>query len=65
MKYQSFLLQRIKVRRVELWVPQTRTLIGTFSNGGESEGCVFDDENKTGIYFRGRGEWGFKSLQLK
>ena len=33
--------------RVELWVPQTRTLIGTFSNGGESEGCVFDDENKT------------------
>jgi 3-phytase len=33
--------------RVELWVPQTQTLIGTFSNGGESEGCVFDDENKT------------------
>jgi 3-phytase len=33
--------------RIELWVPQTRTLIGTFSNGGESEGCVFDDENKT------------------
>ena len=24
--------------RVEFWVPQTRTLIGTFSNGGESEG---------------------------
>lgn len=33
--------------RVELWIPQTRTLVGTFSNGGESEGCVFDDENKT------------------
>ncbi|HJL92443.1 MAG TPA: phytase, partial [Woeseiaceae bacterium] len=33
--------------RVELWVPHTRTLIGSFSNGGESEGCVFDDENKT------------------
>jgi 3-phytase len=33
--------------RVELWIPQTRTLVGTFSNGGESEGCVFDDENET------------------
>jgi 3-phytase len=33
--------------RVELWTPQNKVLVGTFSNGGESEGCVFDDENKT------------------
>ena len=33
--------------RVELWTPQNQVLVGTFSNGGESEGCVFDDENKT------------------
>ena len=33
--------------RVELWTLENQMLVGTFSNGGESEGCVFDDENQT------------------
>ena len=33
--------------RVELWTLENQKLIGAFDNGGESEGCVFDDENKT------------------
>ena len=31
--------------RVELWTLENQKLIGAFDNGGESEGCVFDDEN--------------------
>ena len=31
---------------VELWTLDNATLVGTFDNGGESEGCVFDDENQ-------------------
>ena len=31
---------------VELWTLDNSTLVGTFDNGGESEGCVFDDENQ-------------------
>ena len=31
---------------VELWTLDNATLVGTFNNGGESEGCVFDDENQ-------------------
>ena len=31
---------------VELWTLENAALVGTFDNGGESEGCVFDDENK-------------------
>ena len=33
--------------RVEMWTLENQKLVGTFDNGGESEGCVFDDENKT------------------
>ena len=33
--------------RVELWTLENQKLVGTFDNGGESEGCVFDDENQT------------------
>jgi myo-inositol-hexaphosphate 3-phosphohydrolase len=33
--------------RVELWTLENQKLIGAFDNGGESEGCVFDDENQT------------------
>lgn len=32
---------------VELWTLENQKLIGAFDNGGESEGCVFDDENQT------------------
>ena len=32
--------------RVELWTLDNASLVGTFDNGGESEGCVFDDENQ-------------------
>ena len=31
---------------VELWTLDNAALVGTFDNGGESEGCVFDDENQ-------------------
>jgi len=31
---------------VELWDLDKASLIETFDNGGESEGCVFDDENQ-------------------
>jgi len=31
---------------VELWTLDNAALVGTFDNGGESEGCVFDDENR-------------------
>ena len=33
--------------RVEMWTLENQKLIGVFDNGGESEGCVFDDENQT------------------
>ncbi len=33
--------------KVELWTLENQQLVGTFDNGGESEGCVFDDENQT------------------
>ncbi len=35
--------------RVEVWqyVHNSLKLIHTFNNGGESEGCVYDDENRT------------------
>ncbi|MDA1341986.1 MAG: phytase [Proteobacteria bacterium] len=32
--------------RVELWTLDNSALVGTFDNGGESEGCVYDDENQ-------------------
>ena len=32
---------------VEMWTLENQKLIGAFNNGGESEGCVFDDENQT------------------
>ena len=51
--------------RVELWTLENQKLIGAFDNGGESEGCVFDDENQTLFISEEETNGVLKALRLK